>query len=330
MKNIKSFYEYTSGCYDNVNIPLFEESNLEQENVVYKSYYPKENNDDYIYIRDNAKMLWDFFDSGYKYANLKEFRSCVNPRALRKNTSCLKVALFNDIIVAASIYTPFQGGIKCVGITATTDERYREIGKYAVIQIIKEDISLVGKFYWTVCSDTIEHLYKKHGGIKIPNDYTYLFIKDYKELLDDGYHFVMEITYSDDEKEDIKKVIFGFNSKETFEHIKNKNDERIMTYINRITNITIKESVYVKNLSKEDYYTEVVYVFYEDRVSGFKDYSNNTMNILKDAVEYLKKFVELNKNNKDIDIRKYSDAIENGEDLNATATIMDIHTDIII
>ena len=148
--------------------------------------------------------------------------------------------------------------------------------------------------------------------------------------MDDGYHFVMEITYSDDEKEDVKKVIFGFNSKETFEEIKNKNDERIMTYINRITHPTVKDSVYVRNLSKEDYYTEVVYVFYEDRVAGFKDYSNNTMNILKDAVEYLKKFVEMNKNNKDIDIRKYSDAIENGEDLIVTATIMDIHTDIII
>ena len=57
MKNIKSFYEYTSGHYDNENIPLFEESNLEQENVVYKSYYPKENQDDDIYIRDNRKML---------------------------------------------------------------------------------------------------------------------------------------------------------------------------------------------------------------------------------------------------------------------------------
>ena len=237
MKNIKSFYEYTSGCYDNVNIPLFEESNLEQENVVYKSYYPIENNDDYIYIRDNAKMLWDFFDSGYKYANLKEFRSCVNPRALRKNTSCLKVALFNDIIVAASIYTPYQEGMKCVGITATTDEKYREIGKYAVIQIIKEDISLVGEFYWTVCSDTIEHLYKKHGGIKIPNDYIELFISKYKSLSDDGYHFYIEVPDGDGEMEDVKKIIFGFNSKETFEHIKNKNDERIMKYINRITNI---------------------------------------------------------------------------------------------
>ena len=54
------------------------------------------------------------------------------------------------------------------------------------------------------------------------------------------------------------------------------------------------------------------------------------MNIKKEAVEYLKKFVELNKNNKDIDIRKYSTAICNGENLIATATIMDIHNDIII
>ena len=329
MKNIKSFYEYTSGCYDNVNIPLFEESNLEQENVVYKSYYPIENNDDYIYIRDNKKMLWNFFDEGYKYAKLKEFRSCINPKSLLKNTSCLKVALFNDIIVAASIYTSYQGEMKCVGITATTDERYREMGKYAVIQIIKEDISLVGKFYWTECSDAIEHLYEKHGGVKIPNDYTYLFIKDYKELLDDGYHFVMEITYSDDEKEDVKKVIFGFNSKETFEEIKSKNDERIMTYINRITHPTVKESVHIIDMSKEDYYTEVVYVFYSDRINGNKDYSHKTIDLLKEAVEYLKQFIRINKNN-NVDIRKYSDAIENGEDLIASATIMDIHNDIII
>lgn len=206
------------------------------------------------------------------------------------------------------------------------DEGY----KYAVVQIIKEDISLVGEFYWTVCSNAIEHLYENNGGVKIPNDYIELFIGKYKSLSDDGYHFYIEVPDGDGEMEDVKKIIFGFNSKETFEHIKNKNDERIMKYINRITNITIKESVYVKNLSKEDYYTEVVYVFYEDRVDGFKDYSNKTMNILKEAVEYLKKFVELNKNNKDIDIRKYSTAIWNGENLIATATIMDIHNDIII
>lgn len=194
----------------------------------------------------------------------------------------------------------------------------------------KEDISLVGKFYWTECSDALEHLYEKHGGIKIPNDYLDLFIKDYKSKSEDGYHFDVEVPDADGEVEEIKKVIFGFNSKETFEYIKRQNDERIMEYINRITNKTIKESVYVKKLSKEDYYTEVVYIFYEDRVDGFKDYSNKTMNILKEAVEYLKKFVELNKNNKGIDIEKYTTAIWNVEDLIATATIMDIHDTILI
>ena len=330
MEYIKKFDEYIKGCDDNINMSLFEGINLEQDSIVYKSYYPKKNEDDNIYIRDNRKMLWNFFDEGYKYANLKEFRSCISPKTLWKNTSCLKVAMFNNIIIAASVYTSFQGGMKCVGITATTDEKYREIGKYAVIQIIKEDISLVGEFYWTVCSNAIERLYEKHDGIKIPNEYIELFIDKYKSLSSDGYHFSVEITDSDGETEEIEKIIFGFNSKETFEYIKNKNDERIMEYINRITNKTIKESVYVKKLSKEDYYTGVVYVFYEDRADGFKDYSSKTINILKEAVEYLKRFVELNKNNKDINIEKYTTAIWNGEYLIASATIMDIHNDVII
>ena len=199
-----------------------------------------------------------------------------------------------------------------------------------MIHILKEDINLVGEFYWTECSDALMSFYEKNGGVKIPNKYIELFIDKYKSLSSDGYHFSVEITDSDGETEEIEKVIFGFNSKETFEYIKNKNDERIMTYINRITNKTIQESVYVKKLSKEDYYAAVVYVFYEDRVEGFKDYSNETMNILKEAVEYLKNFVESNKNNKDIDIEKYTTAIWNGEYLIATAIIMDIHNDVII
>lgn len=109
-----------------------------------------------------------------------------------------------------------------------------------------------------------------------------------------------------------------------------KNNERIMKYINRITDRTIKGSVYVNNLTKEDYCTEVVYVFYEDRANGFKDYSNETMNVLKDAVDYLKQFVSLHRNDKSVDIKKYMDAIDNGEELISTATIMDIHDDIII
>lgn len=107
-----------------------------------------------------------------------------------------------------------------------------------------------------------------------------------------------------------------------------KNDERIMAYINRILNPTIKESVQVKNMSKEDYYKEVIYVFYCDRINGNKDYSAETMTILKDAVKYLKRFVNSHRNN--INIDEYTDAIENGEDLISTSTVMDIHNTILI
>ena len=73
MEYIKSFHEYTSGCYDNVNMPLFEESNLEQENVVYKAYYPQENQEDNIYIRDNKNCYGIFLMKDTNMQNLKSF-----------------------------------------------------------------------------------------------------------------------------------------------------------------------------------------------------------------------------------------------------------------
>lgn len=91
-----------------------------------------------------------------------------------------------------------------------------------------------------------------------------------------------------------------------------RNDENIKKYINRIS---VKESMLAMKLSKEDYYTEVIYVFYENMIDGFMDYSSETIDILKEAVEYLKEFIEKNSSNKDIDIRKYSDAIWNGEEI---------------
>ena len=95
-----------------------------------------------------------------------------------------------------------------------------------MIHTLKVDINLVGEFYWTECSDALKSFYEKNGGVKIPNKYIELFIDKYKSLSSDGYHFSVEITDSDGETEEIEKVIFGFNSKEIFEYIKNKNDER--------------------------------------------------------------------------------------------------------
>ena len=52
---------------------LFEESNIEQEMVVYRTYYPIENNDDYIYIRDNKNCYGIFLMKDTNMQNLKSF-----------------------------------------------------------------------------------------------------------------------------------------------------------------------------------------------------------------------------------------------------------------
>ena len=48
-----------------------------------------------------------------------------------------------------------------------------------MIHTLKEDINLVGEFYWTECSDALKSFYEKNGGVKIPNKYIELFIDNY-------------------------------------------------------------------------------------------------------------------------------------------------------
>ena len=40
-------------------------------------------------------------------------------------------------------------------------------------EIIKRNITQDKEFYWTECSGSIERLYEKHNGIKIPNEYAF-------------------------------------------------------------------------------------------------------------------------------------------------------------
>lgn len=97
------------------------------------------------------------------------------------------------------------------------------------------------EYYWTVCSDAIEYLWEKFGGTKIPN----IFVNDYLgnkkyELAKDEYHFYINI-----EDEKYKKIIFGYNSEETY--------NKVVDYIKNEINNDIKnisESLDIKNKEK--------------------------------------------------------------------------------
>ena len=89
-------------------------------------------------------------------------------------------------------------------------------------EIIKRNITQDKEFYWTECSGSIERLYEKHNGIKIPNEYAFDILQTPVTLLDDGYHYERVI-----KGETQKKVIYGFNNEETFNIVKKEFTEHI-------------------------------------------------------------------------------------------------------
>lgn len=189
------------------------------------------------YIKPNKKHIFEFLDNGYRFAGLKNgFLGCNGEKSLVKNANLIRLAFCGDVIVAASVYTGYLEGYKCVGITATSDRNFRGIGVKAVHEIVKTDVGLYDEFYWTECSGTIETLYDKYGGIKIPVEFVSSFINGDYTVVDD-YHYKRYI-----KDEVVEKVIFGFNTPETFNMVYNKYKEYIDESIKKMQERNVNEA----------------------------------------------------------------------------------------
>ena len=241
------------------------------------TYFPKLNETDNEFLKRNRKILWDFMNVGYRYAGLGDFRGCANDRALYKNASCLRIGYHNDTMIALAVYTSYQQGFKGVGYTVTTDETLRELGKKCLNEIIKIDISAEKQYFWSICSGSIEHLWDKFGGTKIPNTFAseYLPIAGISKVLDDGFSIVITDKNGNEEK----KVIFGYNSEETFNKVvsfmeKGVSDS-LKDNIDESSEIDVMAKILYRQLSV---YIELVYV------DGWSD-------IPESCLEHLKKLL---------------------------------------
>lgn len=301
---------------------LYEYENIENKEYVIKTY-TKEN--DYQYVKDNSQKFFNFLDAGYVFAGLDHYCGCSSAKALARNFNVMKIAYVNDVIIAISVYTGYQDGKKCVGITATTDDNLRELGKQAVIDIIKSDINFMNDFYWIECSGAAEHLYKKYGVVMIPNDYIQLFIGNkFDEKLDDGYHFNVKFTSSDDgDVTTIKKCIFGFNNKRTYDIVKEKLDAPIKKQIEYIMNCVRESSNILVHRDKYQAAHDIVYVFYDEKCHGVNEFSEEYIDILKDSTKILEEYIKDNPNDERVD--KFETAIWNAHDILDTSTCMTLH-----
>ena len=208
------------------------------------TFDPTGNKEDEAYINQHADEIMKFMDDGYNAANLGNFEGCANSVSLKKNAIVVKIAFSeNNEWIAISLYTGYQFGKKCIGITATTNPSLRSLGVEAVRAIIQEDASHPLDFYWCECSDAVAHLFEEYGGIKIRNE----FVKEYinQEIvpdswLHDGYYYTRKLRNG----KEVTKVIFGFNRKETFDKVYAKYKAEIDTQLANLGKGTINEGAF--------------------------------------------------------------------------------------
>ena len=66
----------------------------------------------------------------------------------------------SDVIQLNNKILGRDNGYKCVDITATTNKEFRKLGVKYVHHIIEEDIMNYEKYFWTVCSGSLEKYMK--------------------------------------------------------------------------------------------------------------------------------------------------------------------------
>ena len=308
-------------CIQKVKNELLIEHSTQEKLYEIKEYLPGDAN--WEYIKENKLQLWEFLNKGYSRAGYEKFCGCDNARSLLKNANLIKIAFMGDKWIALSVYTGYKGGFKNVGITATTDEILRKDGIAAVHEIIKKDIGGFSEFFWTECSGAVEKLYEKYKGIKIPNEYAFGILQIPISLEDDGFHYSREI------KGDIqRKVIYGFNNKETFEKVLTEREEYINSCINTILSNQINEDIEKPSfgrLSKVDCAIAIVNFFVNQRWEGeCYEFPKRSLEILQYQVGIIENAIENNSMPKER-IKIAQLAIENGRDILETSCVMQMN-----
>ena len=303
------------------SVKKLNESINKNDEFTVKIYKP--NTQEWDYIKNEKNNIWNFLNDGYKAAGYERFCGCDNQRSLFRNANLIKIAYYNNEWVVISVYTGYVSGYKNVGITATINPELRNIGIAAVHDIIKNDIGNFKSFFWSECSGAVENLYEKYNGIKIPNEYVHTILQRMVTLDSDGFHYEREV------KGDMqRKIIYGFNNKEVYEQVLKEHNEYIKKSIDLILSNLLNEDITPKplgKLSKIECAIAVINFFVDQRWEGeCYDFSQESLNLLKTYVNFLKQCVEKNLvNDKLLDITNL--AIENGEDILETSSVIKVN-----
>ena len=127
---------------------------------------------------------------------------------LVKQTHLWKLVRKNGKIIAAIVYQDKLGTGERKAIGAGSDQS--EEGKKALFKIMQEDMQISDRHAIAEASGKMEHLFKKMGGIPIPNTEAQKILGPSKKILElnsDGIHYKRAIG---PDEIIVEKVLFGF------------------------------------------------------------------------------------------------------------------------
>ena len=232
---------------------------VDEYNKIHITTYDTSNQADKDYVGIHKNDIWKFLNDGYIAAGLDKFKGCYNARSIKNNTSMLRIARdSNFTVLAISVYTKYQGGHKCVGITRrfSDDEEINKLARTAIKHLIKMDVSQFHEYVWIECDGAIKHYWEKFGGTKIPNTYLpCIFSEDVLAkitLIDNEPYDYLRTIGRDADEETVTKCVFGFNKPEILEKYINDHNTSIDKMLE---DIRAKQNL---NESEADEYTEAV------------------------------------------------------------------------
>lgn len=182
---------------------------------------------------------------------------------------------------------------------------------------VKYDMEHYEEFYWIMCDKHIKHICEHSNGIPIPNEYAH--IVDERLIPDKNDEYRMFIQLSDNEK--YEKFVFGFNSKELIQEIINKEDNRLLSYIDKINNLN--EAVETYQIDIYDKASKIINMLYDERCEVSGSFSYRILSILKDNVNMLERYVV--ENPEDSRYEQFLLDIENGKDVLDSSTVLKIN-----
>ena len=248
------------------------ENTVENHGKYQIEIYLRSTPEDKKFISTNRWDIKKFFDKGYEDAGLGRFMGCNNEKAVKDNTSMLKVArdVASNTIIAMTIYSSHWGGFKCVGGTVIGREypELRALGIQALRTITREDVHLFNDFIWTECSGKIEEIWESCGGIRVPSAYLSLFMDEktlstieLPDTTEDPYSYTRTLNKGTADEVRIQKVIFGFANKDVLEKYIQDTNTSIEELYERTHSVK-------PNSSRQTNESHIIYRLYPENIQG--------------------------------------------------------------